>query len=44
MWIITIGDPSNGFKYYGPFNTYTDAEKWRGRTTEQHWISRLLKD
>ena len=41
MHVVIIGNPLDGFKVYGPFNTYDHAAAWTDDETRTHletWI------
>lgn len=37
MYIVIIGDPMGGFKYFGPFPTAEEAESWMDNSDAKDW-------
>lgn len=44
MYIILSGSPFDGFKHYGPFDSFDLAEVWADRVIgieTEYWIAKL---
>lgn len=40
-YIVICGDPVNGFKYYGPFDTVEEAQHWAEGDSHETWVAPL---
>ena len=43
MWIIVTGDVRQGFDYYGPFDTSTDARQWAESNGGDDWLPNWIE-
>lgn len=41
--ILIVGNPVDGFRYYGPFPDLQSAVEWSERVDGDNWVSELLK-
>lgn len=43
-WIVIMGNPIDGFMFFGPFKTYDDALIWAGKQPDEVWWVEQLSD
>jgi hypothetical protein len=41
-YIVVVGDPVDGFEFYGPFNTEPEAIEWAGENLNGDWWTASL--
>lgn len=40
-YIVMVGNPSDGFTHYGPFDSFDDADEWCRGVSHDTWIVQL---
>lgn len=43
-WVIVAGNLNDGYKLYGPYETFKEAEKASNEINEPSWITKIYKE